>query len=145
MRLTVLSVVLMLLVSTSVLGQDVALSGSPGWVDILPSASFADWTRVAIPPDKALDPVSQWSVDVPRRVVICEGNHGHEWLRYDRELGDFILHVEWRFTKLEGGKGYNSGGLCPERRQRARLAPGAGGGRERRVHFRPDSDRRQTL
>ena len=109
MRLAVLSVVLILLVSTSALGQDVPSSGSPGWVDILPSASFANWTRVAIPPDKALDPVSQWSVDVPRRVVICEGNHGHEWLRYNRELGDIILHVEWRFTKLEGGKGYNSG------------------------------------
>ena len=90
-------------------GQDVRPSGAPGWVDILPSASFANWTRVAIPPDKALDPVSQWSVDVPSRVVICEGNHGHEWLRYNRELGDFVLHVEWRFTKREGLKGYNSG------------------------------------
>jgi len=80
-----------------------------GWVDIFPNASFDHWTRVAIPPDKPLDPVSQWSVDPSRRMVICRGNHGHEWLRYDRELTDLILHVEWRFAKREGLKGYNSG------------------------------------
>jgi hypothetical protein len=34
---------------------------------------------------------------------------GHEMLRYGTELGDFILHVEWRFTKLEGEPAYNSG------------------------------------
>lgn len=84
-------------------------SSAPGWVDIFPDASFHNWTRVAIPPDKALDTVSQWSVDEARRIIICEGNHGHEWLRYDREFGDLILHVEWRFTKREGLKGYNSG------------------------------------
>jgi hypothetical protein len=104
-----LSAVLTLLLSTSLWGQDVPMTDSSGWVDILPDTSFANWTRVAIPPDKALDPLSQWSVDLPRRVVICEGNHGHEWLRYNRELGDFILHVEWRFAKREGLKGYNSG------------------------------------
>ena len=95
--------------SISLCGQGGAPSGQSGWIDIMPEVSFADWTRVAIPPDKALDPVSQWSVDATRRVTICEGNHGHEWLRYNRELGDFILHVEWRFTKGEGLKGYNSG------------------------------------
>jgi 3-keto-disaccharide hydrolase len=89
--------------------QTASKSGSTGWVDIMPDESFSQWTRVAIPPEKALDPVSQWSVDVPRRIVICEGNHGHEWLRYNRELSDFIFHVEWRFTKREGLKGYNSG------------------------------------
>jgi hypothetical protein len=109
MRLTVPPAVWVLLLSTSVLGQDLPPTGSSRWVDILPDASFANWTRVAIPPDKPLDPVSQWSVDVPRRVVICEGNHGHEWLRYNRELGNFVLHVDWRFTRREGLKGYNSG------------------------------------
>jgi len=89
--------------------QAASESGNSGWVDIMPDESFSQWTRVAIPPEKALDPVSQWSVDVPRRIVICEGNHGHEWLRYNHELADFILHVEWRFTKREGLKGYNSG------------------------------------
>ena len=96
-------------VSLLMWAQTASKSGNTGWVDIMPDESFSQWTRVAIPPEKALDPVSQWSVDVPRRIVTCEGNHGHEWLRYNRELADYILHVEWRFTKREGLKGYNSG------------------------------------
>lgn len=84
-------------------------SDSKGWVDILPDESFHGWTRIAIPPDKPVDPVSQWKVDVANRVLICEGDKGHEWLRYDRELRNAIFHVEWRFTKIPAGKGYNSG------------------------------------
>jgi len=57
----------------------------------------------------ALDPMSQWSVDTANRVLLCEGNRGHEWLRYDKELSNAIFHVEFRFTKIDGGKGYNSG------------------------------------
>ena len=30
-------------------------------------------------------------------------------LLYDKEFGDAICHVEWRFKKLDGKKGYNSG------------------------------------
>lgn len=84
-------------------------SDTSGWTDIFPGESFSNWTRVAIPPDKALDPVSQWKLDGAHRIIICRGDRGHEWLRYNRELTDFILHVEWRFTKREGLKGYNSG------------------------------------
>ena len=84
-------------------------TSASAWIDIMPGESFDNWTRVAIPPDKVLDPVSQWSVDKARGVVICTGDRGHEWLRYDRELVNFILHVEWRFIKGEGLKGYNSG------------------------------------
>ncbi len=84
-------------------------SNASGWVDILPKESFKGWTRVAIPPDKALNPVSQWKLDKAHRIIICEGDRGHEWLRYNRELGDLILHVEWRFIEREGLKGYNSG------------------------------------
>jgi hypothetical protein len=80
-----------------------------GWVDLMPRGSFEGWTRVAIPPTKPLDPVSQWSLDKAHGTIVCEGNHGHEWLRYDRELTNFLLHVEWRFEKREGVKGYNSG------------------------------------
>ena len=41
--------------------------------------------------------------------LVCQGDGGHEWLRWDQELGDFIYHVEWRFTPVPGKKGYNSG------------------------------------
>jgi hypothetical protein len=80
-----------------------------GGEDILPGASLKGWTRVAIPPENALDPVSQWRVDKAAGILVCEGNHGHEWLRLDRELADFLLHVEWRFTKLDNETRYNSG------------------------------------
>lgn len=80
-----------------------------GAQNLMPDASFKGWTRIAIPPDKPVDPVTQWKVDPEHNLLICEGNRGHEWLRWDRELADFILHVEWRFPVIEGGKGYNSG------------------------------------
>lgn len=86
-----------------------ALESDPaGWLDVLPGPGLEGWTRVAAPPTQPLDPVSQWSVDTARRVLVCEGDRGHEWLRYDRELADAIFHVEWRFTPVEGGR-YNSG------------------------------------
>jgi len=86
------------------------LSADPsGWVDLMPHDSFQGWTRVAIPPDKPLDPISQWKLDKEHGTILCEGDHGHEWLRYNRELTNFHLHVEWRFEKREGLKGYNSG------------------------------------
>jgi hypothetical protein len=99
----------------SVSGKSVAqasvspASDSSGWVDIMPHGSLQGWTRLAIPPGKALDPVSQWKLGKDPATIICEGNHGHEWLRYDRELTNFLLHVEWRFEKREGLEGYNSG------------------------------------
>ena len=80
-----------------------------GWLNIVPSESLKGWTRIAIPPDKPLDPVSQWKLDTVNHFIICEGDHGHEWLRYDHEFTNFILLAEWRFTKREGLKGYNSG------------------------------------
>lgn len=87
-----------------------ALAADPsGWIDLIPRNSLQGWTRVAIPPENALDPVSQWQLDKAHHIIVCEGNRGNEWLRYDREFANFILHVEWRFTKREGLKGYNSG------------------------------------
>ncbi len=52
----------------------------------------------------------QWRVDAGQRTLICSGEGGHEWLRLNRELGDFILQVDWRFTPRgpEETK-YNSG------------------------------------
>lgn len=77
--------------------------------NIMPDASFKDWTRHPWASETPLDPVSQWKVDPARGVLICEGNRGHEWLRYGRELGDFLFHVEWRLEPIPDGKGYNSG------------------------------------
>ena len=80
------------------------------WVTIQPDASFKGWTRVPIKPTVELISPSQWQV-APDGNLICNGSrqNGHEFLRYDRELANFVYHVEWRFTKIEGETKYNSG------------------------------------
>lgn len=105
----VLLIICLLPVATPLWAQMEKAAKDRGWIDILPDEGFTKWTRVAIPPDKPLNPDSQWKVDRASRTLICEGNRGHEWLRYNREFGDAIFHVEWCFTKGEGLKGYNSG------------------------------------
>jgi hypothetical protein len=80
------------------------------FVDILPDASLKGWSRIPIPPVAGLQPTPQWSVDPATKALICTGKGGHEWLRYDKELGDYVLRVEWRFTpKTEEPMKYNSG------------------------------------
>jgi len=81
-----------------------------GWTNLIEGPAPLDrFTRVPIPPQGKLDPRSQWVIDVKTGWLVCEGNHGHEWLRYDQQLGDAIFHVEWRFTPVLGKQGYNSG------------------------------------
>jgi hypothetical protein len=86
-----------------------ALERDPaGWKDLLPSERLDGWTRLPIPPTGQLGK-QQWSVDAAARLLTCAGDGGHEWLRYDREVGDCIFHVEWRFVPVEGSPRYNSG------------------------------------
>lgn len=85
-----------------------ALESNPeGWQDVTPDKSLKGWTRISIPPDKPLSSEAQWKAG--DGLLVCEGNGGHDWLRYDRELQDFIFHVEFRYTKTEGNPRYNSG------------------------------------
>ncbi len=93
-----------------------ALQSDPkGWVDLLAGKDLKDWMRVPLgavgqlPAGKATDS-SPWKMDAAGGMLVCEGDKaGHEMLRYATELTDFVLHAEWRFTKLEGYKPYNSG------------------------------------
>ncbi|RPI27969.1 MAG: DUF1080 domain-containing protein [Acidobacteria bacterium] len=86
-----------------------ALESDPGgWVDIMPGADLNGWTVLTIPAGGSIHSPSQWKVE-PAGTLVCDGTGGHEWLRYDRELKDFMFHVEWRFAPIEAGKGYNSG------------------------------------
>jgi hypothetical protein len=79
-------------------------------VDLLPPESLQGWTRIPIPPTAGLKPQMQWRVDPAQHALICTGDGGHEWLRYDKELGDFVFQADWRFTpRAEGEKRYNSG------------------------------------
>jgi hypothetical protein len=85
-----------------------ARAPSAGWENITPVASLKRWTRVAIPPSHSLNPVSQWKVETTRHTIICEGNRGHEWLRYNHVYRDFVFEVQWKLTRRAGAK-YNSG------------------------------------
>jgi hypothetical protein len=86
------------------------LADQKDFVDLLPTPSLEGWTRIPIPAISGVNPRIQWRVDPAERVLICSGQGGHEWLRYNQELGDFILTVDWRFTpKGPEEKKYNSG------------------------------------
>jgi hypothetical protein len=83
-----------------------------GWTDLLAEggAALKGWTRTTLHPTDKLGEKSQWSFDPSTGLLFCEGNGGHDWLRWDKELGDFVLHVETRFTPVATGKkSYNSG------------------------------------
>jgi len=79
-----------------------------GTLDIMPEPTLAGWTRVPIPPVDGVKPKLQWRVDADAHTLVCTGDGQHEWLRYDKELGDFVFDVDWRFTP-KGDVKYNSG------------------------------------
>ena len=80
------------------------------WTDLLADAGpdLKGWARGPIPPTGKLGP-QQWSIDAKTGYLVCDGKGGHDWLRWDKELSDFVYHVEFRYTPVPGKKGYNSG------------------------------------
>jgi hypothetical protein len=101
-----------------------ALEASPkGWKDILPPPSLAGWIRVAPVSTRGVKAAVNrdakvWVVDRKKGILDCHGelptpgdvvkDGTHEMLLYDKELGDFVFHVEWRFVD-PAKKGWNSG------------------------------------
>jgi len=84
-----------------------ALENDPqGWVDILSGEELKGWFRVPVPSNARLGR-AQWHVD--GKVLVCDGDGGHDMLLFDKEVGDAIFHLEFCYTKLEGKTGYNSG------------------------------------
>ncbi len=79
-------------------------------VDLFPTDFQAQWTRIAIPPTHPVSDIAQWHIDAAKRQILCDGNGGHDWLRFSRELTNFTFHVKWRFTPVTTGAAkYNSG------------------------------------
>lgn len=87
----------------------VALSVSAQSVNLFPADSQAQWTRIAIPPTNPVSQIAQWHIDAAKREIVCDGNGGHDWLRFNKELRNFTFHVKWRFTPMPGTPKYNSG------------------------------------
>ena len=89
--------------------QSALETDAQGWSDILPPANLAGWTRVAIPPTNTLGR-AQWHLDDTGKILVCDGDGGHEMLRYDKKSGDCVFHVEFCFTKIQKANArYNSG------------------------------------
>jgi hypothetical protein len=86
-----------------------ALPASAQTVNLFPADSQAQWKRIAIPPSNPVSDVAQWHIDAAKRQILCDGNGGHDWLRFNRELTNFTFHVKWRFTPQPGTPKYNSG------------------------------------
>jgi hypothetical protein len=85
-------------------------AGTADGIDILPNESLQGWTRIPIPATAGVNPKLQWRVNAAQHMLICAGDGGHEWLRYDKEVTDFVLDIDWRFTpRTSGETKYNSG------------------------------------
>jgi hypothetical protein len=86
-----------------------ALETDPqGWVDILPPADLQHWYRVAVPPTGKLGR-QQWHVEPGQKLLVCDGDGGHDMLLFEKEFGDAAFHCEFRYVRVEGKTGYNSG------------------------------------
>lgn len=80
-----------------------ALAAEPGFRSILPDANLTGWSIVPLPANastKAPDAQAprHWSSD--GKVLRLTGANGHDFFRYDQELGDFEVIVEWRFVPV---------------------------------------------
>jgi len=106
---------LLILSSTQTPTQSALASDPKGWIDLLADRSVKEWTRVPLSAVGQLragqiSEPSPWKLDPAGEILVCEGDKsGHEMFRYGSELGDFVLHVEWRFIRMEGDPAYNSG------------------------------------
>lgn len=79
-----------------------------GWIDLQPTANLEGWTRLPIPSTNSLGR-QQWHVD-RSGVLVCDGDGGHDMLRFHDELTNGIFHVEFRYIPITGtNPKYNSG------------------------------------
>ncbi len=104
MRAACLSLVVAAFLSPSTFAQE-----ADGWIDLFPGKNLAGWKRVPIAPDTKLIAKNAWTVDEKNKLLLCDGVGVKEMLLYDKEVGDGVFHVEWRFRKVEGDPIYNSG------------------------------------
>jgi hypothetical protein len=81
--------------------------GEAGWIDLMPGKDLKGWKRVPIDP---LAAKAVWSVSGDGKLLLVDGVDAKEMLLYEKEFGDGVFHVEWRFRKQEGAKPVYNGG-----------------------------------
>jgi hypothetical protein len=73
-----------------------ALEANPeGWVDLMPPVDLKGWSRVPVPAGAPLGR-QQWHVEESGKVLVYDGDGGHDMLLCDREF---------RYTKVQGRAG----------------------------------------
>lgn len=80
-----------------------------GWMNLLQGTKLTGWKRVPLAPDTKLNAKNPWILPGQDNLLQCDGVDVKEMLLYDKEFGDGVFHVEWRFRKVEGDPIYNSG------------------------------------
>lgn len=78
-----------------------------GWIDLFPSKDLQGWKRVPIKPlaEKAV-----WSLSGDGKTLVVDGVGAVEMLLHEKEFGDGVFRVEWRWRKHEDPKlAYNGG------------------------------------
>lgn len=91
--------------------------GLDGWTELpygftYPPAWYTELARrgvdVAAMRTTPVPNSTQWRVESDGS-LFCTGDQAHSWLRYNRPLRDFRLHVEWCFKREDRPLLYNSG------------------------------------
>ena len=77
-------------------------------IELLPTADLTGWRRVELNP-LARKPV--WTTTEDGKTLLIDGADAKEMLLYEQELGDGVLHVEWRFRKNPVDKATYNGGV----------------------------------
>jgi hypothetical protein len=78
-----------------------ALESDPGgWIDLMPPSDLSGWSRVPVPPGASLGR-AQWHVADDGKLLVCDGDGGHDMLLCNREFGDAIFHLEFRNLRLK--------------------------------------------
>ena len=79
-----------------------------GWTDLFPAKDLQGWTRVPIKPlaEKAV-----WSLSEDGKTLVVDGVGATEMLLHEKEFGDGVFHVEWRWRKHTDPKAAYNGGV----------------------------------
>ncbi len=91
-----------------VLALALALAVQDGWTDLFPAKDLKGWKRVPIKP-LADKPV--WSLSEDGKTLVVDGVGAVEMLLFEKEFGDGVLHVEWRWRKHADPKAAYNGGI----------------------------------
>ena len=94
-----------------------ALERDPnGWTDLLAQAGpkLEGWVRSPLPARGKLNATSQWSLDSATGNLVCQGDGGHEWLRWDKELCRLHLPRRVAIHGRAGQERLQFRDLCPQ-------------------------------